>query len=357
MNLPKLDVYIGGVSFVDKMLFTRRLAVMLKSGLALLEGMSILEDQASNPKFKEILGDVCKSIKNGQSLRKAMGKHPDVFDPLYTSIVGIGEESGNLEVNLGYLAAEMGKTYEFRQRVKSAMMYPVFVVTVALVVGSGVSLFVLPRMVDLFTSMDIKLPFTTKVIIWFANLMKNYGVWVIGSMFGTIIGSIVWTRTIGKSRWQRWLIRVPVWGRMLQNAQMAYFGRNLGLMLKSGLPLSDALAATAEAADNIVFREYATKLRIAVEKGKSMEKELTENKYKLFPVMAAKMIGVGERTGKLDETLMFIGDFYQEEVDNVTKNLSAVLEPVMLVVIAGIVLFLAMGIITPIYQFTGSVKK
>lgn len=342
---------------MDKMLFTRRLAVMLKAGLPILEALEILEDQTTNPKFKEVLVEVGKSVKNGQPFKKALAKHPEVFDPLYLSIVGIGEESGNLEGNLEYLAAEMGKTYEFRQRVKSAMMYPTFVISTAVVVGGAISLFVLPKLVDLFTSMDIKLPLTTRIIIWFANLMKNYGVVVMGGGLGIVIGVLVWIKTIGKSLWQRVSLRLPVWGKLLQNIQMAYFGRNLGLMLKSGLPLPEALAATATAEDNVVFKNYVLEIRHAVEKGRSIEKELLGGKYKYFPKMVARMIGVGERTGKLDETLLYVGDFYQEEVDNITKNLSAVLEPIMLVIIAGIVMFLAMGIITPIYQFTGSVHK
>src|SRR3989344_5583409 len=163
----------GGVRFVDKMLFTRRLAVMLKAGIPISEALTVLENQSANKAMKKILVDVGVKIKNGQTLVKSLGKHSRVFDELYLSIIGVGEGSGKLEENLEYLAREMGKTYEFARRVRGAMLYPMMIVVVAVAVGGWVGLFVLPKLVTLFTSLEVELPLSTRLLLMVAEFMKS----------------------------------------------------------------------------------------------------------------------------------------------------------------------------------------
>ena len=348
----------GGVRFVDKMLFTRRLAVMLKAGIPISEALTVLENQSANKAMKKILVDVGVKIKNGQTLVKSLGNHSRVFDELYLSIIGVGEGSGKLEENLEYLAREMGKTYEFARRVRGAMLYPMMIVVVAVAVGGWVGLFVLPKLVTLFTSLEVELPLSTRLLLKVAEFMKNYGWWVVGGGIGTGIGGWAWARSpVGKPVWDRIILTIPVWGRLEQNVQVAGFCRNMGLMLKAGLPVAMCLETAGKAAGNRVFRRYFEGVEKAVNQGTSLEKELASGEYKYFPMLATRMIGVGERTGKLDETLLYLGDFYEEEVDETTKNLRTILEPILLLVIALGVAFMAMAIISPIYQFTGSIKR
>ena len=348
----------GGVRFVDKMLFTRRLAVMLKAGIPILESLSVLENQSTNSAMKRVLADIGKSIKNGQTLVKAMEHNKWVFDDLYLSIVGVGEESGKLEENLEYLAREMGKTYDFQRRVRGAMLYPMLIVAAAAGVGGWISLFVLPKLVTLFTSLEVELPLSTRILLFAAQFMKSYGWWVAGAGVGLGVGGWVWAKSpVGKPIWDRMVLKIPVWGQLAQNVQVAGFCRNMGIMLKAGLPVAVCLETAKRAAGNTIFRKYFETLGKAVDQGKSLEKELASGGYKHFPLLASRMIGVGERTGKLDETLLYLGDFYEEEVDETTKNMGTILEPLLLLVIALGVGFMAMAIISPIYQFTGSIKR
>ena len=343
---------------MDKLLFTKHLSIMIKSGITLTEAITSLKDQTANPNFKKILQAVGAEVANGQTLRKALAEHSRVFDPLYLNLISIGEESGNLEENLEYLAKELQKTYEFDKKVKGAMMYPTLIIIVALIMGGGISIFVLPQLANLFTSMDVKLPLATRILLWFSQLMQHYGIIIVPAVFGLIFLFTILVKTsFIKPLWHRFLLHIPIFGPFIQNSEAANFCRNLGLMLKSGLAITTALKAVEEGTNNLVFKGYVQSLRNTVEKGKPMEEELASGKYHYFPLIIAKMVGVGEKTGKLDETLLYLGDFFADEVDNTAKNLPTILEPALLVVIAGMVLFLALAIIAPIYDLTGSVRR
>ncbi len=358
MKLNKNIELFGRVSLVDKLLFTKHLAVMLKSGVPIAEAISLLEEQTKSVTWRRVLSSLSDAVKNGQPLSKSMAKYPKVFDSLYVHIVAIGEGSGNLEKNLSYLEKELKKSYEFKARFKAAMIYPTIIVVVALVVGLGVSIFILPQMATLFKSLDVDLPITTKILIFIADIMSRFGLFIIIGIILSILAFVagVRTKTI-KPLWDRFKLKIPVWGKMTVDANLATFCRNMGLMLSSGVVIAQAAKITSESAENEVFVDYGKRIAGAIEKGRALEKELETGKYKYIPVMAIKMIGVGEKTGKLPETFLYLGDFWESEVDEKAKNIMSVLEPVMLLVIAGVVAFLALSIISPIYQFTGSVKK
>jgi len=289
------------ISFLDKALFTKHLAVMTKSGIPLAESVDSLEEQAKNPTFKKILAKVSADIQNGQSLYKSMARHPRVFDTTYLSLVQIGEESGQLEKNLEYLAANLKKSYEFRKKVVSASLYPMIVLVMAVVVGFGISYFVLPKLIDLFESLDVELPLTTKILLFIANTMKDYGIFIMAGVLLSII-----------------LFRIFV---------------------------------------NLVYKEYLASLQRGIEKGKSLKEQLESSKFHFVPSIATKMIAVGEKTGTLESAFSYLGDFFEDEVDNASKNLSSTLEPILLIGISLIVGFVALAVITPIYDFTSSIHK
>lgn len=346
------------VSSVEKLLFTKRLAVMLKSGITLYEAVETLRDQTQNRYFKTILSNVLSGIENGQSLRKSLAKYPHVFEPLYINLVGIGEESGNLDENLDYIALQLRKAYEFRKKVQGAMMYPMIVLTLAIIMGGAISLFILPRLIDLFSSFHTELPFPTKVLLFLANTMKNYGFFIFGGIIGCIISlAFLFKIPSMKKRLHFFLLSVPAVGIVLQNIQLAYLCRNLGITLKSGIPISSAIKSAHDATDNMIYQEYIERLGRAVDRGKSIEKELSLGSYRFIPTIAAKMIGVGEKTGKLEDTFLYLSDFFEEEVDDTTKTLANTLEPMLLLFIGLVVAFIALAIISPIYEFTGSIRK
>lgn len=357
MNLPTEIIFLNRITFTDKLFFTKHLSVMIRSGVSLAEAVKALRDQTRNPAFKKILNSILTDIENGQTLKKALSRHPHLFDPVYISLVSIGEESGNLESNLEYLADQLKRNYELQKKIQGAMIYPAIVLTTATVVGGAISFFVLPKMIDLFQSLEVDLPLTTKILLFLANTVKDYGLIIISILIGLAVGGYLLIQTEKvKPKWQTFLLTIPAVGQFLQNVELASFCRNLGIMLKSGLPIAISLNDLHDSTDNLIFKHYIGKIHEAVKGGKSMTDELNSKDYPLIPAIVAKMVGVGEETGKLDESMLYLGHFFEEEVEDSSKNLSNVLEPILLLIIAGVVAFVALAIITPIYQFTGSIR-
>ena len=358
MNLSRINNFIFRITPLDKMLFTKHLSVMLKSGIPLDEAVSSIRDQTKNPNFKEVLSDLVKELENGQSFEKSLSRHPKVFDKLYLSLVAVGEKSGKLEENLEYLAGQLRKTYEFNKKVSGAMLYPKLVLTASLIMGGSMALFVLPQLFDLFTSLNVTLPLSTKILLFVANLMKSYGYLIIGGIIvlGIFFTMLIRTNAV-KPGWHKVILSFPKFGELNQNMELTNICRNLGIMLKSGLTITTALETQRDATENLVYKDYLERLRVAIEKGKKLSEEMTSQKFKFVPQIVPKMISVGEGTGKLDEVFIYLGDFFEEEVDDATKNLSNTLEPILLLIIGAVVAFMALAIISPIYQLTGGIKR
>lgn len=349
--------FINQVSFVDKLLFTKHLSVMVKSGITVSEALETLRDQTKSGVMRKTLDQVIKDVRNGQTLAKALKKHPKVFDQFYTSFIEISEESGTLEENLNFLSTQLNKEYGLRKKVQGALMYPAIVLTAITIVGIGMSIFVLPKLVDLFSSLDAELPLSTKILLFVAQAMKNHGILIIGGFIGLILlFQIIIKLPLVKPYWHAFLLKLPVLGIFLQNEQLASLSRNLGIMIKSGLPVKRALAVQYEATTNLVFKDYIAKIQKSVEKGKGIEEEMIIDHFANMSPIATKMIGVGEKTGKLDEVLLYLGDFFEEEVDTAAKNFTIILEPIILLIVGLLVAFVAFAIISPIFQLTGSIK-
>lgn len=346
------------VRLVDKLMVTKHLAVMLKSGITLGEALEALTAQTKQREMRVVLENIQAEIGNGVSLHKALANFPGVFDGLYRSIVAVGEKSGNLEKNLEYLAANMAKGYEFRKKVKAAMLYPVIVFTAAGFSGATMAIFVLPKMVEMFRTLDVELPLATKILILIADISKGYGLIIMAGLLGLLI-LFRWTVSLPavKPRWHKFLLAIPGIGELLVQIQVAQVCRNMGIMLGSGIPVNEALAVAGEAADNLVFAGYLHQLKLAVEEGQGLGLEMAGKDFRYFPLVVSRMVQVGEKSGKLDESFIYLADFYEEEVDGAVKNLGTVIEPVMLVIIALIVGFVAFAIITPIYRLTGGISR
>lgn len=348
----------SSISFIERALITKHLSVMIRSGIPIVESLSIIEEQASNPEIKRVIRLIRQDVSNGKTLYQSMQKHPSVFDALYVGLIKLGEQSGNLEDNLNYLADQMKKNYEFSQKVKGALMYPSIVLSTAVAVGAGLSLFVLPSLVDLFKSLDVTLPLATRILLWIATLMKEYGVLIVGGTIGLIFFLKLFVNLkVIKPLWHALLLRVPVLGPFLQSVELSFFSRNLGMMLKSGLPIMTALDTLQLSTSNLVYTRSIREIRSGVEKGKTIEATILDKRLPFFPKIVTRMIGVGEKTGKLDESLLYLGGFFEDEVDDRAKNFSVVLEPIMLLFVGIAVAFVAFAIISPIYEFTGSIKR
>lgn len=345
------------ISFLDKLLFTKHLAMMVKSGITLSEAVETIASQTPSKKFHKTLTEISDDIKNGNSFPQALKKHPKVFNQFYITLTEVGEESGTLDENLKYLADQLAKEYTLKKKVQGALLYPTIVLVAVSLVGIGMSIFVLPQLADLFETLSVELPITTKILLFFANTMKNYGIFVISGFVALIILFRIFIKLpIIRPKWDSFLLSFPIFGPLLQNKELTSLCRNLGVMLKSGLPIIKALEVEYLGTENLVFKGYLEKIQKSVNKGKEIRDELDQGNYSRFSPIAVKMIGVGEKTGKLDEAFLYLGDFFEDEVDNTAKNLSVVLEPIILLVIGLVVGFVALAIISPIYNLTGSIK-
>ncbi len=358
MKLPEITQILFPVSKLDILFFTKHLSVMLKSGIPLPESITTLKEQTKNITFKGVLTKVQANIENGQTLESSLAKHSNVFSSLYISLVGIGEKSGKLEENLEYLAEQLRKGYDFNQKIQGATLYPKLILAATFIMGMFISLFVLPQLVDLFKSLDVKLPITTKILLFLANTMKNYGVIIAGAVVGAgILISLLLKTSFIKPKWHKLILLLPLIGNLNQNLEMVSFCRNMGVMLKSGLTITDSLKAQFNATDNLVYKGYMENLLKSVEKGKKLSSEMSNKKYQFIPAIVTKMIEVGEGTGKLEDIFIYMGDFFEEDVDDTTRNLSSILEPVLLLLIGIVVAFVSLAIISPIYELTGGIRR
>ena len=350
--------FLPTVSYQDKLIFTKHLATMIKAGIPIAEALDTLREQANSEKFRKVIKDILENVENGKSLAQSLKKHPKIFDQFYFSLIDVGEESGTLEENLEFLAVQLSKDSTLRKKIRGALVYPVIVLSVTFIMGGFISIFVLPKLVDFFQSFDIELPLTTKVLIVFSKLMKDYGILIFSGVFVFFILLRVITKMEKiKPIWHNLLLRTPIIGRLLSYGQLARFSRNLGTMIKSGVPVVKGLEVTAKTLSNLKFRNDLLVISKSLSKGKSIGETMRKGNFPEYPPLVSRMIGIGEKTGKLDETLIYLSEFYEEEVDDISKNLSTILEPILLIIIGLVVGFVALSIISPIYQLTGSIRR
>lgn len=356
--MAALFFFFHRVGFLEKLIFTKHLAVMIKSGIPITEAITIILDQTQNQAFKKMLDLILKDIDNGQTLEKSLARHKEVFDPLYTNLIRIAEESGSLDENLEYLALQLKKSYEFRKKIIGALMYPAIVLIAAIVVGVGVSAFVFPQLIDLFESLDVELPIATQILLTIATIVKDFGIFIlIGLILFLILIKIFVSLPSIKYYWHVLMLSLPILGPFIQNIHLATLCRNLGIMLKSGMPITEALEVEEASSTNLVYKKYLHKISLSLEKGKSISQELSKAHYKFVPLIVVKMIEVGERSGNLDENLSYLATFFEDDVDNYAKNFSTIIEPIVLLIIGLVVAFIALAVISPIYQLTSGIRR
>jgi type IV pilus assembly protein PilC len=358
MNLNPEIAFIKRVGHQERLLFTKHLATMVKAGIPIAEAIDTLIEQTDAPYFRSVQKSVLDDINNGKSMADSLKKFPKVFDQFYISLVEIGEESGTLEENLEFLAQQLSKDYNLRKKIQGAMMYPLIVLAATLIMGGFISFYVLPKLVEFFKSFDVELPFTTKILIVFANLMKNYGALIFVGLIVCIIGlRLVLNSKSIKPHWHSLILKLPLLGPLLLNGQLARFSRNLGTLVKSGVPIVRGLEITSDTISNLRFKNDLMTISKSLSKGKNIGETMKKGKYTEFPPLVSRMIAIGEKTGKLDESLLYLSSFYDDEVDDMSKNFSTILEPILLVTIGLVVGFIALSIISPIYQLTGSIRR
>lgn len=345
------------VSLEEKILFAKHMSMMISSGMTVVDSAKLIRKQLEGSVFAKILDSVIKELESGQFLSVALGQFPDAFGKLFISLIHTGEVSGTLPANLEHLSAELKKSAQLHSAIRSAMMYPLVIFCATMGIIGLLVFFVLPKILPVFASMHIKLPFETRVMIAATDLLLHHYLAIIG-IFIAAFTALYFFLQIPAIRYgyHRLLLALPFIGKIAIDYNMANVTRTLGVFLKSGTNITEALSITADSVDNDVYRKALHATAESVRHGSPLHKYLEENP-KIFPPTVARMIEVGENTGKLDDNLFYLADFYANEVDEITKNMSSIIEPVMLLFMGGVVGFVAIAIIKPIYSVTQTLTR
>jgi type IV pilus assembly protein PilC len=352
--LPKIGT--GKVATKDIAVFFRQFSVMIDAGLPLVQCLEILAANQENMFFQKCLTGVRTTVEGGSTLSNAMRQYPKIFDDLTTNMIEAGEAGGILDTILQRLATYVEKNVKLKSAVKSALIYPVSVITIAMLVVGALLKFVVPIFANMFASMSVDLPLPTKIVIGLSNFVKDWW-WVVVALGVVSFFGIRAIRKDPKGRYalDKFLLNLPVLGPVLRKIAVARFTRTLGTLITSGVPILEGLAITARTSGNAVLEVALMKVRKAVEEGRTIVDPLKESG--VFPNMVTQMIGVGEATGAMDAMLQKIADFYEDEVDAATKNMLTLLEPIMIgflgLVVGGIVISLYMPLFSMISKLSG----
>ena len=346
---------IRPISIVDKMFFTRNLSVMLEAGLALTKALDALERQTSNGRLKTTIADVKDNIIRGKPFSDSLRTHQNVFDELYTNMIEVGETTGKLTLVLKLLSKQMKKDYDLRKRVRGAMIYPTIILSVLILVGALMMIFVIPQLTATILELGVELPLSTRIIIAVSNFFTNYIVWIgIGALLLCIAFWYSLKTSPGKRIFDTISLRVPIFGPLINKFNTARFARTLSYLISAGVPIVKSLEITARVLGNIYFREAAEAAAEEVQKGKQINQILS--RYNIFQPMVIQMIEVGEESGKISSMLLRLALFFEDEVSNTTKNLASVIEPILMVVIGAVVGLFAISMLQPIYSSLGNIQ-
>jgi len=354
---PLLDLLpiVNKISSNERIMFTRQTSSMLASGLTLLKALQIYKDQTKNEKMSEMVSGIISSVEEGKTFSSSISSYPDVFSPIYVSIVRAGESSGLLDQVLHRLADNLEKQAELNNTIKSALTYPVIVVTLMIAVMFTMMIFVIPQLSVLYENMDIELPLPTRVVVGLSTITIKFWPLLIAGTFLAIYGIKKWKKTEnGKLIIDNFVLKLPVFGLLIKETILTEFSRTFGVLIGTGALIVDALNQTADTTGNIHYRNAILGVSRQVEKGISISDSLAG--YALFPPMLVQLVKVGEQTGKVDENLQKASEYFEREVNQTVKTLTTAMEPFIMIVLGIGVAFLILSVITPIYSLMSSIQ-
>ena len=342
------------VSEKELMLFTRQFATVLEAGLPIVKALETLSMQQKNPYFRKILDDIKKKVEGGSALSDAMAEYSKVFGRLYIHMVRSGEASGNLDEVLKRLAVYLEKIVSIKSKVKHAMIYPSVIVLVTIVVIAILMIFVIPKFAQLFAEAGQALPLPTQILI---NISNNFK-YIFGIFLALVIGFVVLIKYLrrsekGRLETDRLLLKIPIFGELFHKAAVSRMARTLGSLITAGVPLLQAIAVAAETSGNKVIEKALEDVRLSVAAGQTIADPMFYTG--VFPYMLIEMVRVGEMSGRLDEMLNKVADFYEEEVDRTVATISTLIEPILLVILGGVIGGILVALYLPIFQLGGVV--
>lgn len=340
----------------DLVLFTRQLATMISAGLPIVSGLAVLEEQATNRRFREIINAVRTGIERGGTLSGEIAKHPEAFFDFYVNSVRSGEVSGVLDTSLNYLADYLEREYDLVQRVRTAATYPLVVLAFTLLVAGAAVLFIVPIFVQVFSSFRVALPLITRVMLRVSQLVRGF--WWAGLAIVALgaLGASAARRTgTGQRAVDTLMLRLPILGPLMLRLAFARFGRAMAVVIRSGIPILEGLAVVATALGNRIIGSQFEAAREEMRAGRSMAEALRQQR--MIPPMVVQMVRVGEETGAMEDVLNKIAEFYEREVDNSVKRFASVVEPILIVCVGGVVALVALAVLLPIWTLIATLPR
>lgn len=345
-----------GVSLKDKLMFTRNISVMIASGLPLSRALYNISVQTKNKRFAKTLDNIYKDLQAGSTFADGLAKYPAIFNELFVNMVRVGETSGNLEEVLKILADQLEKEHELTSKVKGAMIYPAVIIVVMVAIGVIMLTYILPKITGAFKDMNVELPLPTRIVIGLSDALKSHSILVFVGLVFLVVSLSIFTKTSSGKRTLSFLaINLPLLKNISTKINCARLARIYSSLLKSGVSVIVALRIVSNTLTNYYYKKALRESIDQVQKGINLSKVTAANP-KVFPVLLTQMLEVGEETGKTEEVLLKLSEFYEDEINNITKNLSSIIEPVLMVIIGSAVGFFAVAMLQPMYSLMENIK-
>lgn len=350
----EIQKMLDRVTQKELMIFFRQLSTLIEARVPVVSSLQAIADQSDNKYLRLIVKEVASDLEDGMSFSEALGRFPDVFSPLVINMVRSGELSGNLQKSVAFIADNIERNYLLSARVKGALFYPGFVVTVAAIIGFIVVSFILPRLTQMIKELGVEIPWYTRIVMNFGDFMGTYWWAVLLIVLGAIGGAVFYARSEdGRREWNHLQLKIPVIGTLLRYVYIARFADNLSALISSGIPIVRALHIVSDVVGNTVYQGVILRAADEVKTGKTMSSVFFRSPD--IPPIVSRMISIGEETGKMNHVLDSTSRFYSQEVDNTTRNLTSLIEPVLIVILGIGVGILVVSVILPIYNITGNI--
>jgi type IV pilus assembly protein PilC len=350
----RLMKYLNRVNVKELMVFFRQLAILIEARVPIIYSLEAIKDQTENSFFKAAIGEIIDDIQDGLSFSDALKKRPEIFSELSINIINSGENSGNLKQSIEHVANSLEKNHNLSRKISSAFIYPAVVMTVFFAIGFIFITFIIPKLTTVIKDMGVDFPWYTKVVIGLSDFMAAYWLAVLLGIIGAILGLIFYAGSDnGKKALDKLKIQLPVFGSIFQKLYIARFAENLAILLTGGIPIIRAVTLSSAVVNNSIYEELFLKAAYELKIGGNINSVFKKSEY--IPAIVSQMIRVGEESGQLDMVLRYISDFYEQETETATKNLSTLLEPFIMIIIGIAVGFLVFSILMPIYNIAGQI--
>ncbi len=355
VSLSKLNTMFSRVKTHEKIIFARNLAAMIEAGLSVTRALAVMEKQTKNKKLKVILQELNEDISRGQSLSESMRQRKDTFSTLFVSMVKAGEESGNLAGSLKVVAIQMEKAYQLTKKVRGALMYPAVIVCIMIVIGILMLVYMVPTLTATFKGLGVELPRSTQMVIAVSDFLRSQYLLAFSGFIVFVGAMVAFARSVvGKRFFDMAFLRVPIIGTIVKEINAARTARTLSSLLSSGVDIVLAIGVTEEVLQNSYYKNVLKKSQAAIQKGDPISAIFIENE-RLYPIFVGEMMSVGEETGKMADMLLGVATFYEDEVDQKTKDMSSLIEPFLMVLMGVAVGFFAISMLAPTYSLVDAI--